>query len=56
MDGLTTAVAAIEADGFALAMLTAVAVRSDALGQLARLSQCMACEFLRREQQVKQQV
>jgi len=56
MDRLTRAVAAIEADGFHLAMLAAVAARSDALGQLAPLFQCMACEFLRREQQVKQQV
>lgn len=56
VERLTAAAAAIEAGAFDPTMLTAVAARPDALGQLTRLFQRMAHEFLRREQQLKQQV
>lgn len=56
VDRLTAAAVAIEADAFDPSTLTDVAARTDALGQLTRLFQRMAGEFLRREQQLKQQV
>lgn len=56
VERLTAAAAAIEADAFDPNTLTDVAARPDALGQLTRLFQRMAREFLRREQQLKQQV
>lgn len=56
VERLTTAAAAIEAGTFDPTTLTEVAARSDALGQLTRLFQRMSHEFLRREQQLKQQV
>jgi two-component system cell cycle response regulator len=56
VERLTAAAAAIEADTFDPASLTEVAARLDALGQLTRLFQRMAHEFLRREQRLKQQV
>lgn len=56
VERLTAAAAAIEAGAFDPATLADVAARSDALGQLTRLFQRMAREFLRREQQLKQQV
>ncbi|MCE7986507.1 MAG: response regulator [Caldilinea sp. CFX5] len=56
VDRLTAAAAAIEADTFDPSTLTDVAARADALGQLTRLFQRMAGEFLRREQQLKKQV
>lgn len=56
VDRLTAAAAAIEVDAFDPTMLADVAARSDALGQLTRVFQQMASEFLRREQQLKQQV
>ena len=56
VERLTAAAAAIEAGVFDPTTLTEVAARPDALGQLTRLFQRMAHEFLRREQQLKQQV
>ena len=56
VERLTAASAAIEANTFDPTTLTEVAARPDALGQLTRLFQRMAHEFLRREQQLKQQV
>ena len=56
VERLTAAAAAIEANAFDPTSLTEVAARPDALGQLTRLFQRMAHEFLRREQQLKQQV
>lgn len=56
VERLTTAAAAIEAGTFDPTTLTEVAARPDALGQLTRLFQRMSHEFLRREQQLKQQV
>lgn len=56
VERLTAAAAAVENDTFDPAALTEIAARPDALGQLTRLFQRMAHEFLRREQQLKQQV
>lgn len=56
VERLTAAAAAVEAGAFDPTTLAEVAARSDALGQLTRLFQRMSHEFLRREQQLKQQV
>ena len=56
VDRLTEAAAAVETETFDPESLTDVAARPDALGQLTRVFQRMAREFVRREQQLKQQV
>ena len=56
VERLTAAAAAVETATFDPTTLAEVAARPDALGQLTRLFQRMAGEFLRREQQLKQQV
>lgn len=56
VERLTAAAAAVETGAFDPTTLAEVAARSDALGQLTRLFQRMSHEFLRREQQLKQQV
>jgi DNA-binding response OmpR family regulator len=53
---VTDAAAAIEAEMFEPGSLAAVAARSDALGQLARVFQRMAREVYAREQRLKQEV
>jgi DNA-binding response OmpR family regulator len=53
---VTSAAAAVEADDFVAAMLTDVADRPDALGQLARVFLRMAGEVAAREAQLKQQI
>lgn len=53
---VTAAAAAVEADRFTVESLDTVAVRSDELGQLARVFQHMASEVYAREQRLKQQV
>ena len=53
---LTAAAAAVEAGQFTLDCLDEVAARPDALGQLGRVFQRMACEVYAREQLLKQQV
>jgi CheY-like chemotaxis protein len=53
---VTSAAAAVEADDFKAAMLTDVADRPDALGQLARVFLRMAGEVAAREAQLKQQI
>ncbi len=53
---MTAAAAAVEAGQFAPASLNDVAARPDALGQLGRVFQRMACEVYAREQFLKQQV
>jgi CheY-like chemotaxis protein len=53
---VTSAAAAVEADDFVAAMLTDVADRPDALGQLARVFLRMAGEVATREAQLKQQI
>lgn len=56
VERLTAAAAAVETGAFDPTTLAEVAARADALGQLTRLFQRMSQEFLRREQQLKQQV
>lgn len=53
---LTDAAAAVEAETFDPDSLTDVAARHDALGQLARVFQRMACEVYARQQRLKHQV
>ncbi|MEI7644281.1 MAG: response regulator [Chloroflexales bacterium] len=52
---LTDAAADMEAGRFVPASLTSVAARDDALGQLARVFQQMACEIDARERKLKQE-
>src|SRR3712207_3423573 len=56
VDHVTAAAAAVEAGEFDPATIEQVAARSDALGQLARIFQRMACEVYAREQRLKQEV
>lgn len=56
VERLTAAAEAIEQERFDPDSLSDVAARQDALGQLTRLFQRMAREFLTREQRLKQQV
>jgi PleD family two-component response regulator len=56
VDRLTKAAAAVETETFDPDSLADVAARPDSLGQLTRVFQRMAREFIRREQQLKQQV
>jgi DNA-binding response OmpR family regulator len=53
---VTDAAAAVEAQTFDQSLLTAVATRGDALGQLARVFQRMAGEVYAREERLRQQV
>lgn len=53
---VTNAAAAVESETFDLDALSAVAARTDALGQLARVFTRMAHEVYAREQRLKQQV
>ncbi len=53
---VTEAAAAVEAGAFQVEQLDAVAGRTDALGQLARVFQNMAREVYAREQRLKQQI
>jgi two-component system cell cycle response regulator len=53
---VTDAAAAVETETFDLNALAAVAARTDALGQLARVFSRMAREVYAREQRLKQQV
>jgi two-component system cell cycle response regulator len=53
---VTDAAAAVETETFDLNTLAAVAARTDALGQLARVFSRMAREVYAREQRLKQQV
>jgi HAMP domain-containing protein len=53
---ITDAAAAIENDEFDLSALDAVKVRSDEIGQLARIFQKMAKQVYQREQRLKRQV
>jgi two-component system cell cycle response regulator len=53
---VTDAAAAVETETFDLNALVAVAARTDALGQLARVFSRMAREVYAREQRLKQQV
>jgi DNA-binding response OmpR family regulator len=53
---VTDAAAAVETQTFDQSLLTAVATRGDALGQLARVFQRMAGEVYAREERLRQQV
>jgi transcriptional regulator with PAS, ATPase and Fis domain len=53
---LTDAAAAVETETFDPGSLSELAARSDALGQLARVFQRMACEVYTRQQYLKHQV
>jgi nitrate/nitrite-specific signal transduction histidine kinase len=53
---LTDAAAAVKSERFEFSMLAEVAVREDALGELARVFHRMAYEVYTREQRLRQQV
>ncbi len=56
VERLTNAAAAIEQNSFAAEMITAVAARADALGNLARVFERMAHEVHAREQRLKRHI